>query len=230
MRTFRKILSYLKRPAFIKNKITKGILVVGHPRSATGYAAKLLEAYGLEIGHEVMKKNGISSWMYTVPTIQSIPHGENTLPRFYNFENVIHIVRDPIKVVTSMAYSVLPDPITENFIALYVPMYRVPDHRICKAVYSCVMWNRLARLYWPNSTIMKAENIEHSIESYLKERNLLHTTVHRQNLLPEKDYNTRKRSIQSIELEEIAKNCPQWLFEDFKKHCFEYGYTYKQLE
>lgn len=42
------------------------ILVVGHPRTGTGYTAQLLQQCGLDIGHENDGKDGVSSWMMAV--------------------------------------------------------------------------------------------------------------------------------------------------------------------
>ena len=40
------------------------ILAVGHPRCGTGYAASLLQQFGLDVGHERAGRDGLSSWMF----------------------------------------------------------------------------------------------------------------------------------------------------------------------
>ena len=47
-----------KRTKPLKRKEVKKILVVGHPRTGTGYAAKLLQSWGLDVQHEKMGKDG----------------------------------------------------------------------------------------------------------------------------------------------------------------------------
>lgn len=40
------------------------LAILGHPRSGTGYMAALLDLYGLSIGHEVLARDGISSFKW----------------------------------------------------------------------------------------------------------------------------------------------------------------------
>lgn len=41
-------------------------LILGHPRSGTGFMSILLQRYGYRVGHEWMMEDGISSWMLVV--------------------------------------------------------------------------------------------------------------------------------------------------------------------
>jgi hypothetical protein len=50
----------------IKKKYFRSILIIGHPRCGTGYAAKLCKQMGLDVGHERLGADGISSWMFAV--------------------------------------------------------------------------------------------------------------------------------------------------------------------
>ena len=50
----------------IKKPVSKKVVVIGHPRCGSGFAAHVLSSVGLDVGHEVMGENGISSWMFAV--------------------------------------------------------------------------------------------------------------------------------------------------------------------
>ncbi|MFK4998907.1 hypothetical protein ACI2OX_21260 [Bacillus sp. N9] len=75
-------------------------LVLGHPRSGTGYMAYLLRQFGYGIGHERMGKDGISSWMFAVNDYQVF--ADQTLnKKNYTFDYTIMNLRHPIDIVSS---------------------------------------------------------------------------------------------------------------------------------
>lgn len=72
-------------------------LITGFPRSGTKYLATVLNAVGLDVGHEELRPDGTVSW----------PHiGQGFLTwtgqiEKTNFDPVIHVVRDPLKAISS---------------------------------------------------------------------------------------------------------------------------------
>lgn len=83
----------------------RDVLVVGHPKSGTGYMAKLLQAHGLGVGHERMGRNGIASWMFAAVTT-SVPHSfDGSARALFEFHYVLHVVRHPLPVIASTAYT-----------------------------------------------------------------------------------------------------------------------------
>ena len=73
---------------------------LGHPRCGTGFKASLITKNGLEVGHEVVRENGIVSWM--------LP-GEKYRNPFYDaigslngFDNIFLIARSPITAIPSI--------------------------------------------------------------------------------------------------------------------------------
>ena len=80
------------------------VLVMGHPRSGTGYAAKLFQSFGLQVGHERMEENGISSWFFglkdTNPPYDAAPYDASFKP-----DLTINIVRKPLPTISSVAYT-----------------------------------------------------------------------------------------------------------------------------
>ncbi len=88
----------------IDRAVNKNLLAVGHPRTGSGYTSALLKAYGLDIGHEEMGKDGIASWMFTVYDLHN-PFYLNKYAKsryFASFENIIMFARDPFTAIPSI--------------------------------------------------------------------------------------------------------------------------------
>lgn len=78
---------------------TKKVVVMAHPRSGTGYMSHLFRAFGMDVGHENdMGRDGIASWLFG--GCENPRWGPD--PNNYRFENRIHLVRNPVKVVASV--------------------------------------------------------------------------------------------------------------------------------
>lgn len=79
------------------------ILGLGHPRTGTGYVGKLLESWGLEVGHEEHKRDGIVSWLLTKPIGPYMwQKGFNSRPEY---QHLIYNVRDPRTSLPSIVYT-----------------------------------------------------------------------------------------------------------------------------
>ena len=85
------------------------LLLTGCPRSGTGYAARIFQAQGLDIGHEQVGTDGVSSWLFAVLDRHYPWHQRGELRQDYNFKVILHQVRDPLKVLASMAVLRRPD-------------------------------------------------------------------------------------------------------------------------
>jgi GR25 family glycosyltransferase involved in LPS biosynthesis len=82
-------------------KQRRRFLVTGHPRSGTKYMAKLLQSLGLDVRHESMGADGISSWMFAVDA-DKVPYtGDGTTLRQFSFQHTILAVRHPLDVLAS---------------------------------------------------------------------------------------------------------------------------------
>lgn len=79
------------------------ILITGHPRTGTGYAAKCLQDIGLDVGHEKLGADGISSWLWAVDCYDNARWGDNYRDIFP--EMTIMLVRNPHDVIASMAHT-----------------------------------------------------------------------------------------------------------------------------
>jgi glycosyltransferase involved in cell wall biosynthesis len=78
---------------------TKKILITGHARSGTAYTAKLLQACGLEIGHELTGMDGAVSWPHLATgKLSWLPGPVNDC----KFDMIFHQVREPLACIASI--------------------------------------------------------------------------------------------------------------------------------
>ena len=82
-------------------KETRRVLITGCARSGTKYVAHLLTQMGLDVGHEKMGRDGISSWCMATPA-QTTPWGPG-LDGTVDFKCVLHQVRHPALVIPSLS-------------------------------------------------------------------------------------------------------------------------------
>ena len=119
----------------------KQFLITGHPRSGTSYMAALAEACGLDIRHEQNDgADGICSWMFAVDTV-SVPffHGGLRGRKFYSFEKVIAVVREPLAMAASVAFTENKDPLSLYFRCDHTDV-APHDDPIRQAVQSILDW------------------------------------------------------------------------------------------
>lgn len=89
--------------------INKRILATGHPRCGSGFVAQALNQFKLNIGHEHLDNDGISSWLFAVKDF-NLPtwnkNQEKDIHEYNNthitFDHVIHFIRDPMEAIPSI--------------------------------------------------------------------------------------------------------------------------------
>jgi hypothetical protein len=114
-------------------------LVTGAARSGTMYTAKLLEALGLDVGHESSGADGIVSW-YLAADTDWVPKGPTSLE--VTFEHVFHQVRHPLSVIPSMA-TLRPD--TWSFVVRHTPC-SLGDPLLLRCAKFWLSWNEMAEM------------------------------------------------------------------------------------
>ena len=134
------------------------VLVLGHPRSGTGYTAACFRQCGWDVGHEKRGEDGIASWMWAVPA-DVVPWGD---PRGFGPlpETVLHVLREPAACVSSVAYT---EHHSEVWRAKWV---RVPEDcgPIERAVWSLHGWSQLIEGNHPTHTA-QLERVEKTVRS-----------------------------------------------------------------
>jgi hypothetical protein len=109
----------------------KAILVTGAPRSGTTTAARYFQAQGLDVAHERMGADGASSyyWFRDHPVPQAAHEGRRS---DYAFGRVIHLVRDPLLTIASMADLMSPPGWFRQKLAPWAGL-ALPEDRVAAA-------------------------------------------------------------------------------------------------
>lgn len=147
-------------------KESKLILGVGHPRTGTGYTAKLLQSWRLDVGHEVMGEHGTVDW--------SLAPGEESLWQEVNFkdfdwEHIIYCVRDPRDSIASIAY-------TENIEGPSLDFrtkkgLNLTRNKVVDAIESIIAWDEMIERLNP-TFIYRIEEQSKDLFDYLAERGI----------------------------------------------------------
>ncbi len=199
---------------FRKKIIKKKFLIIGHPRSGTGYTCKQMQEFGFDIGHEIMKKDGISSWWLVAEDYQ--PWLNQSLRRKdFNFEKIIVSIRDPLKMVSSTLY-------TENgslfFRKKHLPELKNCSNEVERAVNSVIGWYDLViglnsdfifRIEEPESLVTWLEKEGYSINKDKILRKRVNSRIH-----------------PNLTIDDIRKNTSKKVFNDFIKFSKKFEYEY----
>ena len=99
--------AYYKKRARKKKIQVFRLLITGTPRSGTTFGSRVLTKVGLLLAHDaqVPIRDGIVSWSHLYQDYESLSWTRTNKSIDARFRHVIHQVRDPLKCITSMAYT-----------------------------------------------------------------------------------------------------------------------------
>lgn len=150
-------LKKIKEKNAIEEKKQKKILVVGHPRTGTGYTAKLLQSWGLDVQHERMGEDGTSNWTYAAV--------ESDAPLFdgrfsdHEWHTIIYCVRDPRGTIASVAYTEDTNEASLNY-RIKWGKYKLTDNKLTNAIRSIASWDKLICKINPHITFRIEDGAE----------------------------------------------------------------------
>ena len=208
------------------------IVVLGHPRCGSGYASKLLNALGIEVGHEAMQRDGISSWMFVAD--DDCPWALNKEARtrkFKYFKHVIHHVRDPHTAIASIMRDNTHAPKSYDYRRKHILQSLNVDldsfeNNFTRAVASYVYWNEIIMLQQP-SIRFRVEDEAEKLKEHLantEEFQLLDEPVYPNNLINSNKLYQGK----SIEKPQVNVNdflsLPKILLTKLNTLCLQFGY------
>lgn len=216
----------------IKKIKHREFLCVGHPRCGTASMSKYLSTMGHEVGHEHMKRNGISSWMLAVDDI-NYPWGDTNIDRkrFY-FAHIIHIVRNPINAIPSIVLENKHSPNNKSYIFrrrhikrqlnISLPpakkLINSPElNQIEVAIKTFIYWNKICEQLNPD-IVCKIEDLT-PIQRFNK-RNVKTEQIHHNSSKKYGGVVHRKPSISPQIYEKINKQ----LLKKLNDFCTKYGY------
>jgi|GEM_PF-5454289 len=148
--------------------------VVGHPRCASGYMATLFTELGLQIGHETLLRDGVSSWMHAVADLH-VPYNHNAT-HGVRFDHTVAHVRDPADAVPSI---MLENSRSASFNFRRLHIMRGSGVDICeyrnaveRAVASLLHWYEIIQRLRPEA-VFRVEEAEGAVRVWLAETDLV---------------------------------------------------------
>ena len=176
----------------------RDILCMGHPRCGSAYMAHLLQAFGLDVGHEQLGSRGISSWMFAVDD-DPYPFARNRgaeRRRDKHFSAVIQHVRDPADAIPSIMVENRHSSVSYQFRRRHILKGLGIDlesytNELERAVVAYLAWNQLIEQLKPQ-LVVPVENAEVPLRQWLVNQGLV-AAEFQPNALPPRDVNTRKR-------------------------------------
>jgi hypothetical protein len=155
----RKIETIFYSTFFYKNRTI--ICITGCGRSGTTFSAQVLRQMGLNIGHERLRKNGISSW-YLVSKNKKVQLGSSLYDLRKMNKVIIHQVREPLASISSMLSTGSP---SWKFLSKEIPISIENDSKILRAMKYYYYWNLQTEDI--ADVRIKAENFLQEIEKTL---------------------------------------------------------------
>lgn len=122
-------------------------LILGHPRSGTGYMSKLFQANGYDVLHEAMGRHGTSNWQFAVRANEYPFKFDDYRRQDVKFKTVIQVMREPLAAVNSIAYL---EGRSEDFRAQYVPLVGNPFERAIMSYYG---WHGIIKAQSPDMVL-----------------------------------------------------------------------------
>jgi len=209
-----------------KDPKVKKFVVVGCGRSGTLYMTKVFEILGYKVGHEGFNKNGICSWYLGEKDRSRATHkimaGHDV--------KYIHLVRNPVKVISSM-YNI---DLTRKRSGLDIFRRGFPQYNHLSGTPSYVLiwwiiWNRECKKNYNFDYTIKVEDFKYKgkVNKFCKGVNLKYSEEMYQKIqsLGQKVHTTPKRKIFNPELTfEDLKSENKRLALQLKKVAYKYGY------
>ena len=221
-------LKRIKQKNATKKKENKKILVVGHPRTGTGYTAKLLQSWGLDVQHERMGKDGISHWGMAVGGDNPVIFGEfidNMTFNSVEWDTIIYCVRDPKDSIPSIAYT--ENTNKESFeYRMKWGEFNSKDNPIVDAINSIVSWDKLIQSLEPDF-VFRIENQGKELFDFLKQKKIAKT--YSEDMLNLK-YNQRNHGGWDNELKRRFNQVPRKYLNEINNYCIKHGYKPLKIE
>lgn len=155
------------------NKTPVNILGIGHPRTGTKYTAKLLQSWGLDVGHEEWRKDGIVAWQSLISPYESAVKSADRMPYMEHnikldlveFKQVIHSIRDPKTAIPSI---VKTEGGSQSWRSLWVP-FSIHNKPVENAILSVVYTDLRIEGFYPDRFTYKIESEADQLFEYLSQ-------------------------------------------------------------
>jgi hypothetical protein len=195
----------------------KKFLVLGHPRSGTGFMVKLLRQHGYHIGHEVMGRDGISSWMFVVEDYQVFT--DKLLNRKdFEFDYVLMNIRHPLHIVTSSYFTENPNKPSMDYRKKHLELEGLNREEM--AVKSVLDWYKCIELQRPHLKICIDKNPEEKMFYFLKR----FENINLEAPIPKIEGKVNPRNHANLDYTFLKERCDKSIMTEFENFCSLYGY------
>lgn len=193
----------------------KKILGLGHPRTGTGFTAQLLKNCNLDVGHEVMGRDGIVSWQFATKSDEPLfMMSPNLRCNNFIFETIIYNTRNPKYSIPSIIYT---ENKSINFRQKFIDL-NLSDNQLSLAIQSILGWDAL---------ILKNYQIHFTYRIEDQFLNLISFLSTKYNILePNKipiNYNSRSHKYWD-DLIDLIPQVNSSLLKQMNIYCLKYGY------
>lgn len=198
----------------VKKKHFRPLLIAGHPRCGTGYAASLCGQLGLDVGHEKLGRDGISSWMFAVDADEN-PYALDAVSRTRRAFAWKHLVM-PVRSLADAAASVMREsehaPPSYAFRRQHIAALTGLDLDTLptpfeRAVRSIVAWMRIVHAQQP-ALWFRIEDQADRLRDFLVEQGLV-DAAHRATVLDTAKVNADK-AYRGVRHEKPAVDTAAW--------------------
>lgn len=205
-------------------KIKYKFLILGHPRTGTGYMSKLFQYFGYDVGHEVFGKDGISNWMYSINNIYNMPVWGTRIKRDDNkFKYKLLVIRNPYTSIKSFINTENNAEKSLDYRLKYLNITIEGLNKVETAIYIYDEWIKTILKQYPDIKIIKLENAKDELNNYLI-NNKFNIKINNK-LDPPKNYNTRNENntYKDVDFNNISDKFKNIL----KDFCKKYNYNYE---
>lgn len=180
------------------------ILIIGLPRNGSTFISQAFRLNGIDVGHESIGKDGISSWVlasksdieYLGPTYNQV------LKKYDNQVNLFHQIREPIQTISSI--TTISNK-SWRYVENYVDLKR-SNSLLHKSMIFWLEWNKRCEDMTDN---------RYQLDNYQKYFNLKED-------LTSKNVNSRKHK--NYNLDDMYK-VDKKISEEILNYCEKYGYN-----
>jgi hypothetical protein len=183
----------------------KKYVILGCPRSGTGYASMLFKYNNIQVNHEILGSDGISSWCLfpSLPDSKLYGPSLNEVINEFNMDSIefIHLHRHPLNVISSLQTI---SNTSWNYINKCLNLSPELD-KLTRSIEFWVNWN------------LSIENITSNLISI---EDL--STHYKLNIYPNKKYNSRAAQYENFNINQLKESNS---FPKLKKLSKKYGYV-----
>jgi hypothetical protein len=193
------------------------LLITGCARSGTTYISEVLKLSGLDIGHELVGKDGVSSWFMCIEA-DHVPWKHRPSAIGFHFDHIFHQVRHPLKVISSVLGTEHRKAI--DYFSKNIPEIYAKDSPIVKSAKYWYYWNLYAeqKAEWR----YQVEHINECLEEMGQRLGISLDKAILQNV--PRDTNHRKATT-NLTWAHLKEEIPTNLFINIQEMALRYGYS-----